>query len=136
MESKEAQRPDKSLELKESGITLTMTYVVFNDILRYVGSIEEAMSSIMTNQDVRDLVIRRLLTDNKKPVEDLKDLIPLNEVEVDIFELDDMLSWTLEHITYFFMKTASKMQASLTRFPELAEKMKTSSSPSETGLTP
>ncbi len=127
-------RPDKELILKDSGMTIKMTYVVFNDILRYVGSIEDAMTSVMTNQDIRDLIIRRLLTDNKKPVEDLKDLIPLEDVEVDIFELDDMLAWTLEHVTYFFMKTASKMQASMTRFPEMVEKMKTSSSPSETGL--
>lgn len=136
MAKQEAHRPAKELTLPESGITLTMTYVVFNDILRYVGGIEEAMTSVMTNQDVRDLIIRRLLTDNRTPVEDLKDLIKLEDVEVDIFELDDMLAWTMEHVTYFFMRTASKMQATVSRFPEVSEKMKTSSVPSENGSTP
>ncbi len=127
-------RPEKAMTLG-SGETLTMTYVVFNDILRYVGSVEDAMSSIMTNQDVRDLIVRRLLTDNKKPVEDLEALIKLEDVEIDIFELDDILSWTMEHVTYFFMRTASKMQASMTKYPELAERLtKTSSALSETGL--
>lgn len=129
-------RPNKELKLEETGITLTMTYVVFNDILRYVGSIEDAMVSIMTNQDVRDLVVRRLLTDHKKPVEDIKDLIPLTEVEVDIFELDDILSWTMEHIAYFFTRTATKMEESVSRVPGLKEKVKTSSDLSETGSTP
>lgn len=129
------KRPEKSITL-ESGEVLTMTYVVFNDILRYVGSVEDALSSLMTNQDVRDLVVRRLLTDNKKPVEDLKDLIALENVEIDIFELDDILSWTMEHVTYFFMKTASKLQASVTKYPELTEKlMKMSSDLSGTGST-
>lgn len=129
-------RPDKELVLEESGITLKMTYVVFNDILRYVGSIEDAMLSIMSNQDVRDLIIRRLLTDHKKPVEDITDLIPMNEVEVDIFELDDILSWTMEHIAYFFTRTATKMEESVSRVPGLKEKMKTSSDLSESGSTP
>ena len=129
------KRPEKSLTL-ESGQVLTMTYVVFNDILRYVGSVEEAMSSMMTNQDVRDLVVRRLLTDNKKPVEDLKDLIPLEDVDIDIFELDDILSWTMEHVTYFFMRTASKLQASVTKYPEMMENLtKMSSSHLENGST-
>lgn len=129
------KRPEKSLTLQDGKI-LTMTYVVFNDILRYVGSVEEAMASLMTNQDVRDLVVRRLLTDNKKPVEDLKDLIPLEDVDIDIFELDDILSWTMEHVTYFFMRTASKMQASVTKFPEMFEKLtKMSSDPSTNGST-
>jgi hypothetical protein len=129
----DTSRPDKELVLKESGITLRMSYVVFNDILRYVGSAEEAMTQIMINQDIRDLIIRRLLTDHKKPVNDIKDLIPIEEVEIDIFELDDVLAWTMEHVTYFFMRTATKMYDSVSKFPEVAEKMKTSSNRFKTG---
>ena len=125
-------RPDKELVL-ESGATLKMTYVVFNDILRYIGGIEEAMTSIMTNQDVRDLIIRRLLTDTKKPVEDLKDLISAEDVEIDIFELDDILAWTMDHVTYFFTNTASKMYQRVNRYPEMADKMMKSSDPLEIG---
>jgi hypothetical protein len=128
-------RPEKTLTLPESDITLTMTYVVFNDILRFVGSIEQAMDSVMTNQEVRDLIIRRMLTDNKKAIQDIKDLVSLEEVEVDIFELDDILAWVMEHVTYFFMKTATRMQASVAKYPAMLEKMTTSSSPSETGST-
>lgn len=127
-------RPEKALVLEDSGKTLTMTYVVFNDILRYVGGIEEAMTSLLTNQDVRDLIIRRLLTDNKKPVEDLKDMVALEDVDIDIFEMDEILGWTMDHITYFFMKTAERMEATVSRYPDLTKK-KMSSALSETGST-
>jgi hypothetical protein len=129
-------RPDKEFKLV-SGKTLKMTYVVFNDILRFVGTIDEAFTSIMTNQDVRDLIIRRLLTDYNKPINDLENLIELEKVdeELDIFEMDDLLAWTMEHVTYFFMRTATKMHESASKFPEVAAKMKMSSDLSETGLT-
>lgn len=127
-------RPDKSITLEESGLTLTMTYVVMNDVLRFVGSIEEALTSVMTNQEVRDLIIRRLLTNNKKPIDNLDDLIKLEDVEVDIFELDDLLAWVMDHVTYFFMRMADKISKSAEKYPEVMEQMKMSSDPSETGL--
>lgn len=127
-------RPEKSLKLEDSNMELTMTYVVFNDILRFVGTIDEAVISISTDQRVRNLIVRRLLTDNKKPINDDEDLIALEDVELDIFEIDDILAWVMEHVTYFFMKMADKIQVSVAKYPEMQEKMM-SSDPSETGST-
>ena len=131
------ERPEKELVLEESGKTLKMTYLMMNDILRYVGSPDEAMSLLLTSQDTRDLVIRRLLTDTDKPIEDLKDLMPVSEVNeiVDIFEIDDIIAWTMEHVTYFFMRTADKLSKAALKFPELQVKIPTtpSSDPSKTG---
>ena len=129
------KRPDKEITLPESGIVVKMTYVVFNDILRFVGTIDEALSSILTNQETRDLIIRRCLTDSGKPIENMEDLISPNDVEIDIFEMDDLLGWVMEHVAYFFMRTATSMQTRVGRFPELAKRM-TSSDPSETGSEP
>lgn len=128
-------RPEKSLTL-EDGTELKMTYLMINDILRYVGGPDEAMEQILMNQSTRDLVIRRLLTQNGKSITVLEDLIPLEEVEIDIFEMDEILSWTLEHVSYFFMKTAGRIQAVVEKYPEMTGEKKTSSSPSETGSTP
>ena len=128
-------RPSKELVLEESGLTLKMTYVVMNDILRFVGSLQEAMVSMMESQETRDLIIRRLLTDTKKPIEDMKDLIPYEEIELDIFEIDDVLAWVSDHVTYFFMRTAGKIQEATKKYPEIMQKMM-SSDPSENGSTP
>lgn len=127
------KRPEKILKL-DDGTELTMTYLMMNDILRYVGGPEEAMLSIMNNQETRDLIVRRLLTKNGKAIEKMEDLIPLDEVEIDFFDVEDILAWTLEHVTYFFMKTAEKMQGAVAKYPEVAARM-TSSDPSETGST-
>lgn len=129
-------RPAKELTLEDSEATFRMTYVVFNDILRFVGNIDEAMVSIMTNQEVRDLIIRRMLTDNDKPIQDIKDLIPSEQVSIDIFEIEDVLAWVMEHVTYFFMKTATRIQESVGKYPEMLQRMKTSSDHSKTGSTP
>ena len=127
-------RPDKSLRLEESNLEFKMTYLMLNDILRFTGGPDEAMASILTNQDTRDLIIRRLMTDAKKPIKSHKDLIPIEDVDIDIYEIDDALAWVMEHITYFFMRTVEKVQKAVGKFPELAEKMKTESSgPSKIG---
>lgn len=126
-------RPSKTLTL-ESGVELKMSYLVFNDVLRFVGTVEEAMTGMLMSQDTRDLVLRRMLTDSDRPVEDVKDLIKVEDLEVDIFEIDEILGWVMEHVTYFFMKTAERLQAGTAKFPELAKKM--SSNRSETGTTP
>lgn len=135
-QTKKPNRPDKELVLEESETTLTMSYVMMNDIMRLVGGPDEAMTSILTNQEIRDLIIRRLFTDSKTSIEEFKDLIPIEDTKMDIFEMDDVLSWVMEHITYFFMRTAEKVQAAVNKYPELAKKMKTSSDPSEIGSTP
>lgn len=135
MASKNKVRPEKTLTLEESGTELTMSYLMLNDILRYVGGPEEAITQIMSNQDTRDLIVRRLLTNNDKPIESMEDLIPMNEVEIDFFEVEDILAWTMEHITYFFMRTAEKIQAAAQKYPEVAQRMK-SSDPSENGSKP
>ena len=129
------ERPEKSLHLEDSDITLTMTYVVMSDILRFVGNIDTAVTAIMTDQDTRDLIIRRLLTDSKKPVKELDDLIPSEEVEIDIFDMDDIMAWVLDHVTYFFMKMADKIGQSVEKYPEMMLKKKTFSNLSEDGST-
>lgn len=128
-------RPDKQIHLEESDMTFTMTYVVMNDILRFVGTIDQAMASIMTDQDTRNLIIRRLMTDNKKPIQKDEDLIPMEDVDVDIYDLDDLFAWVLDHVTYFFMRMASKVSESTEKYPEL-RKMMMSSDLSETGSNP
>ena len=135
MASKNKIRPEKTLKLEESGIELKMSYLMLNDILRYVGAMEDAVTQIMSNQDTRDLIVRRLLTDNDKPIENMEDLIPMNEVEIDFFDVEDILAWTMEHITYFFMRTAEKIQAATQKYPEVAQRMK-SLDHSENGSKP
>lgn len=134
MASNAAPRPEKSIKLEESGLEFTMTYVLLNDILRFVGNIDEAVLALTTDQRTRNLVIRRLLTDNKKPVNEDADLIPMEEVEIDIYELDDLLAWVMEHITYFFMRMADKVTKSVGKYPDMMKQMM-SSDPSETGST-
>ena len=64
----QSKRPEKTLKL-EDGTELKMSYLMLNDILRYVGTPEEALPRILADQDTRDLIVRRLLTDNDKPID-------------------------------------------------------------------
>ncbi len=130
----QSKRPEKTLKL-EDGTELKMSYLMLNDILRYVGTPEEALPRILSDQDTRDLIVRRLLTDNDKPIEDMKDLIPVADLEIDFFDVEDILAWTMEHVTYFFMKTAEKMKAAVAKYPDM-EKMMKSFDPSESGSNP
>ncbi len=136
MAQSKPERPDKSLKVDSLEEPIVMTYVVFNDILRFTGTVDEALNSVMTSQETRDLILRRLLSDAKKPIRDIDELVPVehvDEIGLDFFEIQDILGWTMEHITYFFMSQGLQMQQRMARFPEMLEKM--SSSPSENGST-
>jgi len=127
----EVPRPSATIEVESLDDPIVMNYVVFNDILRFVGGIEEAFASIMNSQETTDLIIRRLLTDNKKPIDSLEDLIGSEEVTLDIFDIDEVLAWVMEHVTYFFIAKADKVGKAMKKFPGMKEKM--SSSLSESG---
>ncbi len=126
------ERPEEEIKVTGREEPIRMTYVIFNDILRFVGTPDEAIASIMTSQDTRDLILRRLLSNYKKPIEDSKDLIPVEEMGISIYEIDDVLAWVIEHVTYFFMSQAEKLQKRMKKYPEQAKKMM-SSDRSETG---
>lgn len=126
-------RPEEELKVESLEQPIRMTYVVFNDILRFVGTVDEAVTAVMTSQDTRDLILRRLLSDPSKPIENSDDLIPVSEMTISIYDIDDVLAWVIEHVSYFFMSQAEKLQKRMTKYPELAKKM-TSSNLSESGI--
>ena len=126
------ERPEESIKVTGLDEPIRMTYVIFNDILRFVGTPDEAIASIMTNQDTRDLILRRLLSDCKTPIQEVEQLIPVSDMNIDIYEIDDVLAWVMEHVTYFFMSQAEKLQKRLAKYPEQAKAMM-SSGRSESG---
>lgn len=133
MANSKPTRPTKDLKVESLDEPLVMTYVIFNDILRFVGSVDEAMTLMLTSQDTRDIVLRRMLSGSEKSIDNTEELVSVADMNIDIFEIDEVLGWVMEHIAYFFMQTANQMQSRMARFPEEAQKM--SSSPSQTGTT-
>ena len=103
-------KPNRSYDLTVNGErqTVVMSYGLFHEISKVVPSPEQITDLLISDPYLRDYVVRRLLTGNKK-VEKDEDLVDLFDMDVDLDEIEGLVSWAAEHILHFFMKSAAKM---------------------------
>jgi hypothetical protein len=90
--------------------TIAMTYGLFNEIMKVIPHPEKITDLIVSDPYLRDYVVRRMLTGNKR-VEKDEDLVDPFELDIDMDVLDDLVVWVGEHVLHFFMKSASKTAA-------------------------
>ncbi len=107
----ELTRPPLTITLKgeDEDVEVKMTYGLFNEIMAVVPSPDDIGALLVSDNGLRDYVIRRMLTGNKKVTEE-SDLIDLFDVSLDITQLDELVSWVGDHILYFFTNSALKTQ--------------------------
>lgn len=86
-----------------------MSYGLFNEIMKVVPSPEQITDLVVKDPYLRDYVVRRMLTVG--PVKEDTDLVDPFDLDIDIFELDALVSWVAEHVLHFFMKSAAKTAA-------------------------
>lgn len=106
----ELPKPDRTFDVTVNGETQTivMSYGLFNEIAKVVPSPEQITDLLISDPYLRDYVIRRLLTGNKKVTTD-EDLVDMFDLDVDLEEIEGLVSWAAEHVLHFFMKSAAKM---------------------------
>lgn len=102
-------KPSRSFDITVGGDnqTITMSYGLFNEIMRVVPSPERITDLLVSDPYLRDYVIRRMLTGNKKVTSD-EDLIDPFDLDIDMDRLDDLCAWVAEHVLHFFMNSAAK----------------------------
>ena len=122
------KRPEATLKLEESGVEFKMTYLMLNDILGLVGGPGEAAQALLTDQFTRDFVIRRLSTPADDSVKEEEDLVKTGDVKIEIYEIEEVIGWVIEHVTYFFMRTGKKVQEKTQHLSDDLEKMVTTTS--------
>jgi hypothetical protein len=101
------ERPALTFKAGESEIR--WTYGLQLDLQRLVPDAENTISAIMGEPFVRDYMIRRALTLVKKSIADEKDLIAVEDVELDPDEALALLDWVSGHLLYFFTKSAKNL---------------------------
>lgn len=84
-----------------------MTYGLFHEIMRVIPSPELITDLVVSDPHLRDYVVRRMLTGNKR-VETDEDLVDIFEIDVDLGDLEDLVNWVAEHVLHFFMNSAAK----------------------------
>jgi hypothetical protein len=102
-------KPSRTFDITigEEKTTLIMSYGLFNEIMKVIPSPEQITDLIVKDPYLRDYVIRRMLTGNKRVDKD-EDLIDPFDLDLDIDQLDDLVAWVGEHILHFFMRSAAK----------------------------
>lgn len=122
--------PEKSLTT-EAGEVLTMTYGMFTDIMRIMGDSEDAVSILMSDNNVRDQVVRRLFTKTQKAIQSIDDLVDSFEIDVNPLEQSNIVAWVADHVMHFTVSTAEQTRPVVVKYQERLEKV--SSSLSKTG---
>jgi hypothetical protein len=112
------EKPALTLEILFNGEpkTLRMVYGIEMDIRRLLPDPATAMQLMLMDQFTQDYVVRRLLTDTKKMVTKVEELIPAEEVDVSTEDVENILNWVLEHLLYFFAKRTTVMSGLGVRF--------------------
>ena len=102
-------KPSKTFDLTINGEknTISMTYGLFNEIMKVVPNPGKITDLVVNDPYLRDYVIRRMLTGNKV-VEKDEDLVDPFDLDIDLDDLDDLVAWVAEHVLHFFMKSAEK----------------------------
>jgi len=117
-------KPSRTFDLTISGErqTIAMTYGLFNEIMRVIPEPGKIQDLVVTDPYLRDYVVRRMLTGNKR-VERDEDLVDPFELDLDIDELDDLVAWVAEHVLHFFMKSAEKTAKIGERYQPVVERL-------------
>jgi hypothetical protein len=129
--------PSPTFEVKSSGKELKMSYGMYNDIMRLIGNPEDATQLLVRDAMTRDLVIRRLFTDNNKSVEKTEELIDSYEIDIQPSELDGVVAWVADHVAYFLFSTGRMMEPVIQKYqdqmPKVEADNEVSSNPSSDG---
>lgn len=113
--------PEAKLTLAD-GKELHMTYGMFNDIMRIVGTNSDVSYVLINEPTTRDLVMRRLFTDNKKAVTDEKELIDSHEIEVSTIDVSRILAWVADHACHFLISTGQELKTTMEKYQNLLPK--------------
>jgi hypothetical protein len=116
--------PSPTFTVPSSGHELRMSYGMFNDIMRLVGNPQDAMQLLITDSVTRDLVIRRLFTDNKKSIDKVEELTDSFEIEVLPSEIDGIVGWVADHCAHFLLSTGRAMMNVETKYKSQMDEVK------------
>lgn len=107
------ERPDLrfTVKLEDGGEKeIKMTYGLFNDLQRVTPQPEHIVTTVLEDPWVRDYLIRRVLTDSKKMIDDETKLIKVEDTGIeDPAELARLLEWVTGHLLYFFATSAGNI---------------------------
>lgn len=105
----ELKKPANSFHLKinDEERDIKMSFALLQEIMKVIPSPENIASLLIQDFYLREYVVRRVLTGNKRVVSD-DDLIDLFDLEFEDEALDDLVLWVTDHILYFFTNTVEK----------------------------
>lgn len=102
--------PSGTYTVERTGTVLKMSYGMFNDIMRLIGNQQDVALLLLTDAGTRDLVIRRLFTDNKKAIDKFEELVESFDLDILPEEVDGILAWVADHATRFLLSTGKALQ--------------------------
>ena len=123
--------PPKTLKIGDT--ELVMSWGMKQEILKFINWVPGVdIQQIMMDQSLQSLIIRRLFTETKKPIEKVDELVNIFDIDLDDDQNADVLAWVIEHLMYFFVTSLGEVSRLGEKYKDLAKTLP-SSSPSENG---
>ena len=101
--------PEKTLTLKvdDAEREVFMSYGLQDQLLRLVKDTNE-IGTLFIDAEVRNAVIEQVLAERTKTGK-ITTKKAFDEYDIEIEEVDKILSWVADHITHFFIKVLSNL---------------------------
>lgn len=113
--------------------TLFMSFLRQNSLLRFIDSPVDVIN-LKVNPDLCENVLRILLADKGGPGKMME--FELDEDAIDGADVDRILDWVQDHMTYFFMKRFQEMADKSRVLEPIAKALQSSSAGSEPSPSP
>lgn len=128
--------PSPTFKVGSTEKELRMSYGMFSDIMRLIGTTEDLAVLLVTDSSTRDLVLRRLFTETKKSINGVDDLADSFDVDILPSEMDEILAWVADHASYFLVSTGKALSTVILKYQKEEPKSETPSlESSKTGST-
>lgn len=104
------KKPDRVFKIGE--VEIRMCHGLMCDFQRMVPDAASAVEFILNDSFVRDYLVRRALTNTRKSIEKMEDLIDHEDVDLDTDEILELVDWISEHLLYFFVRSVENFSQS------------------------
>lgn len=101
-------RPELHLILPNMA-PVKMSYGLLMDLQRLLPNPQAALELAMTDPYTQDYVVRRVMTPTNATITKMEDLIGAEQITLEPEQIENLLTWVVEHVLHFFVQRASKL---------------------------
>ena len=109
--------PNKTITVTLNGVEreVKMSYGLLNELISMVSDIEE-IAKFYVDETLRNKALVAVLSE-RTPAGKITAAVQMDETDIDIEDIDKLLSWVAAHVTGFFIRSLTNLADKMKDFP-------------------